>query len=167
MPKSYRIGELAHTLSVPVETIRYYEREGLLPRPARSQGNYRLYDDAQRRQLIFVLHCRALDMTQAEIRRLLDLRGSPEQGCEEVNQLLDDHIGHVRARMRSLRSLQAALTAIRSRCTSPRATKDCAILQNLADPRERPREKRETVTEVHGRGRRERDKNKSTAQRGD
>ncbi len=165
MPKTYRIGELAHALSVPVETIRYYEREGLLPRPARSQGNYRLYDDAQRRQLTFVLHCRALDMTQAEIRRLLDLRGSPEQGCDEVNQLLDAHIGHVRARMRSLRALQAELTAIRSRCTSPRATKDCAILQNLADPRVRPPQG-ETATAVHGRGRRERAEDKSASQGG-
>jgi Cd(II)/Pb(II)-responsive transcriptional regulator len=165
MPKTYRIGELAQALSVPAETIRYYEREGLLPHPARSQGNYRLYDEAQRRQLAFVLHCRALDMTQAEIRRLLDLRGMPEQGCDEVNQLLDAHIGHVLTQIRSLRALQAELVAIRTRCASPRATKDCEILKGLADPRSRPM-RGEAATAVHDRGRRGRAAKRSVSQQG-
>ena len=103
MPKTYRIGELASHLSVAIETIRYYEKEGLLPQPARSEGNYRLYSDAERQRLGFILHCRALDMTHEEIRNLLRLRDAPERGCAEVNTVLDEHIGHVADRMRVLR----------------------------------------------------------------
>ena len=92
MSTTYRIGELAGDLAVPVETIRYYEREGLLPEPARSDGNYRLYSQSHRERLEFILNCRALDMTLQEIRTLLRLRDAPEQGCAEVNATLDEHI---------------------------------------------------------------------------
>jgi Cd(II)/Pb(II)-responsive transcriptional regulator len=132
MPRTYRIGDLAQALAVSVETIRYYERESLLPPPARSEGNYRLYDQAQRQHLQFVLHCRALDMTHDEIRRLLKLREAPELECAEVNALLDEHIGHVTARIRALRALQSELRTIRNQCANPRATKDCGILHELA-----------------------------------
>lgn len=132
MPKTYRIGDLAGLLDVPVETIRYYEREGLLHKPARSDGNYRLYAENERTRLEFILHCRALDMTLQEIRRLLTLRDAPEQGCAEVNALLDEHIGHVTERMRALRRLHAELKALRAHCDVPSSSKDCAILHELA-----------------------------------
>jgi Cd(II)/Pb(II)-responsive transcriptional regulator len=115
MPKTYRIGELASRLSVAIETIRYYEKEGLLPQPARSEGNYRLYSDSERQRLEFILHCRALDMTHQEIRQLLGLRDRPDQGCAEVNAVLDAHVEHVAERLRALRSLQSELKAIRAR----------------------------------------------------
>tara|TARA_R110001599_G_scaffold153651_17_gene339065 strand:- start:5083 stop:5544 length:462 start_codon:yes stop_codon:yes gene_type:complete len=134
MSKTYRIGDLATRLSVGVETIRYYEREGLLPRPARSEGNYRLYSTSERERLEFVLHCRALDMTHEEIRNLLRLRDTPEQGCAEVNAVLDAHIGHVADRMRVLRSLQGQLKDLRARCEAPDTSKECGILQGLAAP---------------------------------
>ncbi|HBG31873.1 MAG: Cd(II)/Pb(II)-responsive transcriptional regulator [Sinimarinibacterium flocculans] len=137
MPETYRIGELARELSVPVETIRYYEKAGLLARPARSYGNYRLYNESQRQQLAFVLHCRALDMTQAEIRQLLDLQSRPEQGCEEVNHVLDAHIDHVLVRIRTLHALEAELRKIRASCHAGGTTKDCAILQELSGTRAR------------------------------
>lgn len=134
MSKTYRIGDLATRLSVGVETIRYYEREGLLPKPARSEGNYRLYSAAERERLEFILHCRALDMTHEEIRNLLRLRDTPEQGCAEVNAVLDEHIGHVAERMRVLRSLQGQLKDLRARCEAPGTSKECGILEGLATP---------------------------------
>ncbi len=134
MSKTYRIGDLATRLSVGVETIRYYEREGLLPRPARSEGNYRLYSAAERERLEFVLHCRALDMTQEEIRNLLRLRDTPEQGCAEVNAVPDEHIGHVADRIRILRGLQGQLKDLRARCEAPGTSKECGILRGLAAP---------------------------------
>ncbi len=134
MSKTYRIGDLATRLSVGVETIRYYEREGLLPKPARSEGNHRLYSTSERERLEFVLHCRALDMTHEEIRNLLRLRDTPEQGCAEVNAVLDAHIGHVADRMRVLRSLQGQLKDLRARCEAPDTSKECGILQGLAAP---------------------------------
>jgi Cd(II)/Pb(II)-responsive transcriptional regulator len=133
VPKTYRIGDLASQLSVAVETIRYFEKEGLLPQPARSEGNYRLYTDAERQRLEFILHCRALDMTHQEIRQLLSLRDEPDQGCAEVNAVLDAHIEHVAEHLRALRSLQAELKAIRTRCDVPSTAKDCGILKELSN----------------------------------
>jgi Cd(II)/Pb(II)-responsive transcriptional regulator len=151
MPKTYRIGDLARQLSVSVETLRYYEREGLLPAAARSGGNYRLYSEAERERLEFLLHCRALDMSHEEIRRLLALRDHPESGCAEVNAVLDAHLGHVGERIRSLQRLQAQLKALRGRCAVPRQAGDCGILQGLATPPE-PGPRR-TSAGVHGRRR--------------
>jgi Cd(II)/Pb(II)-responsive transcriptional regulator len=139
MPKTSRIGELASRLSVAIETIRYYEKEGLLPQPARSEGNYRLYSDSERQRLEFILHCRALDMTHQEIRQLLGLRDRPDQGCAEVNAVLDAHVEHVAERLRALRSLQSELKAIRARCDAPSTAKDCGILHELATPPKRTR----------------------------
>jgi len=137
MSMPHRIGELASHLGVPVETIRYYEREGLLPKPARTKGNYRLYSQNERERLEFVLNCRALDMTLEEIRNLLRLRDAPEQGCAEVNATLDEHIGHVAERIRVLRGLQGQLKALRTRCETPSTAGDCGILQELSGPTKR------------------------------
>ncbi len=104
-----KIGELAKTTDCPVETIRYYEREGLLPEPARSEGNYRLYTQAHVERLTFIRNCRTLDMTLDEIRSLLRLRDSPEAQCESVNALIDEHIQHVKARIDGLLALQEQL----------------------------------------------------------
>ncbi|WP_146053956.1 MerR family transcriptional regulator, partial [Pseudomonas syringae] len=73
-----KIGELAKLTDTQVETVRYYEREGLLPAPARSDGNYRLYTQAHVERLSFIRNCRSLDMTLEEIRSLLNLRDSPQ-----------------------------------------------------------------------------------------
>lgn len=132
MPKSYRIGDLAREMNVPVETIRYYERERLLPEPNRTGGNYRLYADAHRERLSFILHCRSLDMTLEEIRQLQRLKDVPGETCEEVNNLLDAHIGHVAERIAALRRLQVQLRALRDRCSSARPVKDCKILTGLS-----------------------------------
>ncbi|HYD78745.1 MAG TPA: Cd(II)/Pb(II)-responsive transcriptional regulator [Paucimonas sp.] len=126
-----RIGELAKRTGTPVETVRYYEREGLLPRPARSEGNYRLYDAGHAERLQLIRRCRSLDMTLDEIRSLLGFRDAPEENCEAVNSLLDRHIGHVADRIRELQELERELRALRGLCRSAQARKDCAILQKL------------------------------------
>jgi Cd(II)/Pb(II)-responsive transcriptional regulator len=133
MSRRFQIGELSQALKVPVETIRYYEREGLLPKPERSHGNYRLYAQETRARLQFILNCRTLDMTLDEVRQLLSLRDSPEQGCAEVNAVLDAHVTHVKDRMRALRQLDRELKQVRARCDSPGSSKDCGILRVLGD----------------------------------
>ena len=150
VPKTYRIGELAQRLSVAVETIRYYEKEGLVPRPARSEGNYRLYSDVQRQRLEFVLRCRALDMTHQEIRQLLRLRDA-DQDCDEVNALLDQHMAHVAERLRALKRLQGDLKAIRKQCAKPQRGVACGILRELDAPQREMRVPPRTG--VHGRHR--------------
>ena len=124
-----KIGELAKLTDAQVETIRYYEREGLLPAPARSDGNYRLYTQTHVERLTFIRNCRSLDMTLDEIRSLLSLRDSPQDQCESINALIDDHIEHVNARINSLQALQQELLDLRQRCGD--AADHCGILDRL------------------------------------
>lgn len=124
-----KIGELAKATDCAVETIRYYEREHLLPEPARTDGNYRLYTQAHVERLTFIRNCRTLDMTLDEIRSLLCLRDSPEGSCGSVNALIDEHIAHVQARIDGLVALQEQLVELRQRCNAQ--GNECAILQQL------------------------------------
>ncbi|WP_282349582.1 Cd(II)/Pb(II)-responsive transcriptional regulator [Pseudomonas sp. PS01301] len=126
-----KIGELAKITDCQVETIRYYERESLLPPPARSDGNYRLYTQAHVERLTFIRNCRILDMTLDEIRNLLTLRDSPQDQCQSVNDLIDEHIHHVKARIDGLVALQEQLVALRQKCHGSTAEEHCAILQRL------------------------------------
>jgi Cd(II)/Pb(II)-responsive transcriptional regulator len=144
-----RIGELAQQTGCQVETIRYYEREGLLPAPARSRGNYRRYGAEHLERLRFVRHCRSLAMSLEEIRLLLQFRDAPEDKCSEVNSLLDEHIGHVADRIAELRGLERQLRELRSLCRSAQAAKDCGILKELgANEGSKPR--RRKVGHGHG-----------------
>lgn len=127
-----KIGDLAHATGTPVETIRYYEREGLLPAPARSAANYRLYDARHQERLQFIRHCRSLDMSLDEVRVLLRVRDEPGADCGDVNALLDAHIGHVSQRIRELRALEKHLKALRQTCGAERPAEQCGILQGLA-----------------------------------
>ena len=79
-----KIGELAARTDCAVETIRYYEREGLLPAPRRSAGNYRQYGETHLERLVFIRNCRVLDMTLQEIKQLLTLREQPRASCGGV-----------------------------------------------------------------------------------
>ena len=131
MEKTLRIGDLAESTGTAVETIRFYEREGLIPAAQRADNNYRVYTAAHAERLAFIRHCRNLDMTLDEIRTLLRLRDAPSQDCGEVNALLDEHIGHVTHRIRELRTLQKDLKALRARCGTPHAIDQCGILNEL------------------------------------
>lgn len=126
-----KIGALAEATGTPVETIRFYEREGLLPPPLRADNNYRMYLPAHLERLAFIRQCRNLNMTLDEIRALIALRESPAQDCGEVNALLDEHIGHVAHRIRELRALEKDLKALRARCAAPHPLAECGILNGL------------------------------------
>ena len=126
-----KIGDLAQATGTPVETIRFYERQRLLPPPGRADNNYRVYLPLHAERLAFIRQCRNLDMALDEIRALLALRDAPAQDCSEVNALLDEHVRHVTDRIRELRALQTDLLALRARCTSPHAISDCGILAGL------------------------------------
>lgn len=130
-PASLKISQLATATGASAETIRYYEQEGLLPQPARSAGNYRLYGDQHIKRLQFIRHCRSLDIALDEIRILLSLRDAPEANCDEVNMLLDRHIGQVATRIRELKSLQSQLEQLRAQCGDARPARHCGILLEL------------------------------------
>src|SRR2546426_462323 len=113
-----KIGELAQVAQCTVETIRYYEKEGLLAAPTRTSGNFRVYGPEQVERLRLIRNCRALDMSHDEIRTLLGMADQVEQGCGAVNDVVDQHIAHVDERIRELNHLKQQLTALRQRCQS-------------------------------------------------
>lgn len=129
---SMKIGELARLTGAQVETIRYYEREGLLPETARTEGNYRIYGQAHVERLSFIRNCRSLDMTLDEIQVLLRFKDSPEVNCAAVNTLLDEHIGHVADRIRELHQLERHLKGLRKLCQEEQDAGHCGILNELA-----------------------------------
>lgn len=127
-----KIGDLARSAQCSVETIRYYEKEGLLASPERSAGNYRQYGAAHLERLRFVRNCRALDMTHEEIRALLRMMDHPQDDCGAVTRLLEEHIHHVEMRIAELQQLKQRLTDLGQSCSQPHEVQDCGILQNLA-----------------------------------
>lgn len=129
-----KIGDLAKKCGIPVETIRYYEKEGLLPTPNRTDNNYRIYSKIHEERLIFIRHCRSLDMSLDEIHLLLDYRDLPDANCARINALLDTHIGHVTERINELKKLETQLKALRSRCIKAVPVDHCGILNALSCP---------------------------------
>ena len=132
MATDLKIGELAKRTDVHIETIRYYERQELLDAPKRTEGNYRLYQDAHVERLRFIRQCRSLDMALDEIRTLLRFCDAPEKNCGEVNALLDEHIGHVARRVTELKAMEKRLKELRRQCVNAQAAKHCGILKELA-----------------------------------
>jgi Cd(II)/Pb(II)-responsive transcriptional regulator len=147
-----KIGELAKATGTQAETIRYYEAEGLLPKASRTESNYRVYGDAHVARLAFIRHCRSLDMTLDEIQTLLRFKDAPEQNCEQVNELLDEHIEHVADRIKELRQLQAELRSLREQCGAAREAAACGILNGLdkASRRSAPKSGKAERGHVHG-----------------
>lgn len=127
-----KIGELAKAANCGTETIRFYEKEGLLPAPARTEGNYRSYTQQHVERLRFIRNCRTLDMTHAEIRTLLAFVDRRHGDCGPVNDLLDEHIGHVDVRLAELQRLRVQLLALREQCGTAQAIKDCGIIHGLS-----------------------------------
>lgn len=151
MAKLIRIGELSALAGCPVETIRYYEREGLLAKASRSSGNYRLYDVQHVDALQFIRNCRALDMTLEEIRALIALRSKPSRACTDVNDLLDKHIGHVRDRISELRKLDRTLRSLRAKCQHVLSVENCEILKGIGHLNTRAIEKSAHRPRAHAR----------------
>jgi len=126
-----QIKELADATGVDVETIRYYEKQGLLPAPARRDNGYRDYAARHLERLSFIRHCRALDMPLADVKRLLGFVDEPEAHCGDVNLLVDNQLTRVRARLKSMRALEKQLLQLRASCGGVNKGAHCGILDEL------------------------------------
>ncbi len=126
-----RIGELATATGVDVETVRYYEREGLLTSPARQANSYRVYGQAHLERLSFIRHCRALDIPLADIRRLLGFLDAPGNDCVDIDQLIETQLTRVHVRLQSMQALEQQLSELRKRCNARHVTTECGILHEL------------------------------------
>lgn len=126
-----RIGELSAATGVDSETIRYYEREGLLTAPARQSNGYRAYGSSHLEQLAFVRHCRALEIPLMDIRRLLAFAEQPTAECGDIDRLIDEQLLKVQVRLKSMRALERQLAELRKRCNAHHAVGECGILHEL------------------------------------
>lgn len=129
-----KIGELSRATGTNIETIRYYERIGLLPEPARTASNYRSYAASHRARLAFIRHSRELGFTIEEIRSLLDLSDHPERDCSEADRIASAHLDQVETKIAQLVALRGELARIVGRCRGGLAG-DCRVIEALGDHR--------------------------------
>jgi len=125
-----RIGELSRTCGCPVETIRYFEKIGLLPLPLRDANGYRSYDVSHKKWLHFILRSRALGFTQNEVRRLSDLAHQSQAACADVHELLVEHIDDIRKKLEDLQQMQRALERLKLKCQDG-TLNDCPVIDQL------------------------------------
>lgn len=126
-----KIGELAKMSGCQVVTIRYYEKEGLLPKPDRTGSNYRLYGKEDVERLRFIRHCRRHGMTLSEIRELLAFKDNPRADCGWINTLVETHLADVAEQIDSLTHLKSDLEQLLHKCSGGN-TGECGILESLS-----------------------------------
>ena len=127
---TYSIGELGRATGTKVETVRYYERIGLLPKPARTGGNYRSYGPAELDRLSFIRRARALGFPIDQVRALLDLSDQRDQDCATVDGLARAHLHDVEAKIADLKALRRELSALIDSCCGGTVA-DCRIIEAL------------------------------------
>lgn len=123
------IGEASRQSGVGIETIRYYEREGIVPRPARAANNRRLYSPDEVGRLRYLKRCRELGFSLASAKTLLDLSESRDADCHSVKALAEAHVSDVRQKIKELIKLEAALVELTANCAAGNVA--CPMLGKL------------------------------------
>ena len=128
---TFPIGVLSTETGVKIETIRYYERIGLMPVPPRTEGRQRVYDAHHLRRLTFIRRSRELGFSLDQIRALLGLAGTHALTCAEVKGLAEQHTADIRRKIKDLKRLERILSDLAARCHGRRVP-DCPILDALS-----------------------------------
>lgn len=130
------IGQVAKAAKVHVETLRYYERRGLVPKPPRAPSHYREYPVETVPRVQFVKHAQELGFSLREIRELLSLRAAPRARCADVKRRAETKIREIEAKIRALLAMRRALVGLMSQCDGKLPASACPILESLDDGRE-------------------------------
>ncbi len=125
------IGDVARKAQVNVETLRYYERRGLLAKPPRSDSNYRLYPEDAVKRVRFIRRAQELGFTLKEIGELFSLRATAGASCKAVRQRAEEKIADVNEKIRTLEAMHAALAKLVAQCSGQGPITDCPILETL------------------------------------
>lgn len=126
--------EVAEKADVNPETLRYYERKELIPKPRRSDGGFRLYDESYVSRLRFIQRAKELGFTLAEIKDLLDLRVDDEATCRDVKMQAEEKIGEVETKIQDLQRIRDALSSLAEACAGGGGpTSDCPILDAMEE----------------------------------
>ncbi len=123
-------GRLAKRFGCHLETLRYYEKIGLLPPPTRTEGGHRLYKIEDQRRLRFILRGRELGFSIDELRGLLSLVDSNDYTCGEIFDLTIDHLGSIRRKITDLKRLERTLARISNQCSGG-AVPECPVIEAL------------------------------------
>jgi Cu(I)-responsive transcriptional regulator len=127
----WSIGDLAHATGTKVETIRFYEKSGLLPAPPRTAGNYRAYSAAHLGRLSFIRRARDLGFSMEQVATLLDLADRTDQSCDAVDVVARAHLAEIDRKLRDLRALRKELATMIASCDHGTIA-DCRIIEALA-----------------------------------
>lgn len=128
--RGYPIGQMSRETGVNIETIRYYERIGIMPKPDRTEGGNRQYDHDQLKRLFFIRRARGLGFSLEEIRGLFEMVDRKDFSCGEVHDLTVDHLASVQDKIANLKKLEKALTKMVSECGRGDVP-ECPILDTL------------------------------------
>jgi len=128
--KPLTIGTLSKKTGVNIETIRYYEKVGIMPKPQRTEGGNRIYDEGQFKRLNFIRRCRELGFSLDEIREMLCLVDEKDFTCAEIAALSQKHLDDVRAKIKDLGKIERYMKDMLSQCSKDN-TPDCAIIDIL------------------------------------
>jgi len=126
------IGQAAKRAGLKIPTIRFYEQEGLIGAPERTQSGRRLYSDADVRRLSFIRHARALGFELDDIRSLLDLSDHPDRSCADADRIARQHLAGVEVRIQQLKALRKELARTVASCAGGSAA-ECRVIETLAD----------------------------------
>ncbi len=126
-----KIGAVATRADVNIQTVRYYERRGLLPKPPRTESNYRLYSEDSVRRVRFVKRAQQLGFTLKEIKELLALRLKPASRSSAVKERATAKIANIEEKIRTLQRMKRALTKLTAACDGCGSTNECPILEAL------------------------------------
>ena len=132
--QAFTIGHVARETGSKVQTIRYYEQIGLMPRPDRTEGNQRLYTLADIDRLAFIRHARDLGFSIEAIRELLGMADRPDMPCDEADAIVFRHLENVRIRIARMQALESELARMLRQCAGG-AIADCRVIEALGDHR--------------------------------
>lgn len=124
------IGKVAEKTGCNVETIRFYEKERLLPEPERTDGGHRLFTASMVDRLVFIRRCRELGFAMGDIRQLLSLVDREQVSCDRVKAIADTHLDDVRAKIADLRKMERTLRHLSDQCPGG-AIPECPIIESL------------------------------------
>ena len=129
--KPLTIGRLAGEVGLNLETVRYYERQGLLPKPPRTSSGYRVFSDEAKRRLRFIKRAQALGFSLREIKELLSLRVSSRSSCAEIKNRAQSKLTEIETKIKTLNSMKRSLQKLIQGCSGNLRLSECPILESL------------------------------------
>lgn len=126
-----KIGEIAERAQVNLQTVRYYEKRALVPKPPRTYSNYRMYPEDTVRRVRFIKHAQELGFTLNEIKELLSLRAAPKTRCAHVRERAEAKVQDINLKIRTLQGMRKALTKLIAECSGDGPATECPILEAL------------------------------------